>query len=236
MDKSNIEYLRSCNPSKTTAMIQEQLSAWVNDENTCHYFAIQISGQELHPYGKLGRPFYDLDQAIRKLEDLKAKQPDVDFYIGYGAFDTDFLDFESEDLSMHERIWINKHDWRIGRLKVAKMNLDELLELQPDYCEIKTWEAENNLKDRCHYYVAKDIKKDHPVGMSSQCFFDLKDAIAAREHFSKIMPDREFKVFKNLMTTENLLEMDDNTEWSFQLLVDKHKARLELLNKGDSNE
>lgn len=234
MDKSNLEYLRSRNPSKTTTMIQEQLSAWINDENTCHYFAIQISGQELHPFGKLDRPFYELEQAIRKLEDLKAKQPDVDFYIGYGAFDTDFLDFDNEELSMHERIWINKHDWRINQLKVSKMNLDELLELQPDYCEIKTWEAKNNLKDRCHYYVAKDIKTEHPVGMSSQAFFDLKDAIAAKGHFSKIMPERDFQVFNHLITTENLLEMDGNTEWTFQLLVDKHKVRLEQLNKGDS--
>lgn len=234
MDKSNLDYLRSRNSSKTVEKMQEQLAAWMNDVSTCHYFCIQLAGKEIHPFGKLNRPFYELDQAIRKLEDLKAKQPDLDVYIGYGAFDTDFLDFDNEDLSMHERIWLNKHDWRISRLNISKMNLDELLELQPDYCEIKTWEAQNNLKDRCHYYIAKDMKPDHPVGMSSQCFFDIKDAIAARVHFQKIMPEREFKVLKNLMTTENLLEMDGNTEGSFQLLVDKHKARLASLNKGDS--
>lgn len=235
MDNSCIDFLRSCNPSKTKEKIQDQLDAWMGDENTCHYFAIQISGQESYPFGKLNRPFYELEKAVRKLEDLKAKHPDTDFYIGYGGFATDFLNFENDDISMHEKIWLNLHEWRLAKLKVSKMNLDQLLEIQPNYFELRKWQEDNNSIDYCHYYFAKTIKEDGVIGMSSQCFFDLKDAIAAKIHFSKIMPEREFQLFHSLLATELMMALDGNTEDTYQILINKHKSRLETLLKEQNN-
>lgn len=236
MDNSIFSNIRSSNPSKTKEKMIAQLEAWMEDENTCHYFAIQRTDQPIFPFGRLGRPFYDLEQANRKLEAMKAKHPKVDLYICYGAFDTDALNFDSNDASMWERVWLNKHDWRITKLKVSKMNLDQLLEIQPNYNDLMAWQERVNVKHHCHYYVAKCIREDRYPGMSSQCFFNLKDAIAAKILFQKDMPDRNFQVLNHLMTTKCLLEMDQNTEETFQELVDDHKERLACLDHGGNYE
>lgn len=236
MDNSIFSNIRSSNPSKTKEKMIAQLEAWMDDENTCHYFAIQSTDQPIFPFGRLGRPFYDLEQVNRKLEAMKAKHPKVDLYICYGAFDTDALNFDSKDASMWERVWLNKHDWRITKLKVSKMSLDQLLEIQPNYSELIAWQERVNVKQYCHYYFAKCVREDHYPGMTSQCFFNLKDAIAAKILFSKDMPDRNFQIFNQLMTTDNLLEMDQNTEETFQKLVDDHKERLASLEQGGNHE
>lgn len=233
MDNSIFSNLRSSNPSKNQEKMKAQLAAWMGDVNTCHYFAIQRADQVVYPFGKVDRPFYDLDQANRKLEELKAKCPKVDWYICYGAFDTDALNFNNDESPMWEKVWLNKHEWRLTKLKIYNMSIEQLLEIQPNYNNLIAWQEAFNVKGYCHYYFAKCIKVDRSPGMTSQCFFNLKDAIAAKIVFSKDMPDRDFQIFNKLMTTKSLLEMDQNTEDTFQQLVDEHKERLAQL--GGSN-
>lgn len=229
MDNSIFSNIRSSNPSKNQERMKAQLAAWMDDENTCHYFAIQRADQVIHPSGRVGRPFYDLDQANRKLEELKTKHPDIDWYISYGAFDTDALNFDDQETPMWERIWLNKHEWRLTKLRVLKMSPEQLLEIQPNFNELIAWQEAFNVKGYCHYYFAKCIKEYRYPGMTSQCFFDLRSAIAAKILFSKDMPDRDFQIFNQLMKTESLLEMDKKTEDTFQELIDAHKERLAQL-------
>lgn len=229
MDKSNLKYLRSCNPSKSVETIQKQLDAWMVDEKTCHYFAIQLAGQEVHPFGKLDRPFYELDKAIRKLEDLKTKQPEADFYIGYGALDSSALNFEDENAPMWERVWLNKHDWRLAKLEVEKMDKAQLIELIPNYDSVIGWQERNNTKEQCHYYFCESFDDGPTETPTSSSFtFNLTRALAARIHFTKIMPNRKFRISCGLLTTNGLLSMDGN-ESNMQELINNHKARLALL-------
>ncbi len=78
-------YLRSSNKNKTPEKMLAQINAWLLDEDFCHYFSIQIQGQEVYPFGVINRPFFHLDQAERKLESLKSANPKICYYMSYGA-------------------------------------------------------------------------------------------------------------------------------------------------------
>ncbi|HAV3167078.1 TPA: hypothetical protein JIF69_003726, partial [Acinetobacter baumannii] len=115
-------YLRSSNKNKTPEKMLAQINAWLLDEDFCHYFSIQIQGQEVYPFGVINRPFFHLDQAERKLESLKSSNPEVDYYITAGAFATYALNFEDEEAPMWERVWLNFHEYRLINLQVQKMS------------------------------------------------------------------------------------------------------------------
>ena len=83
-------HLRSTNKSRTLEKLLAQIDAWMVDEEVCHHFSIQAEGKEIYPFGIINRPFFHLDQAERKLESLKSENPEVDYYITAGAFDTSF--------------------------------------------------------------------------------------------------------------------------------------------------
>lgn len=128
-------YLRSSNKNKTPEKMLAQINAWLLDEDFCHYFSIQIQGQEVYPFGVINRPFFHLDQAERKLESLKSANPKICYYMSYGAFAKSILDFENENAPMWERVWLNFHEYRLINLQVQKMSHEELVKLVPNYDE-----------------------------------------------------------------------------------------------------
>ncbi|WP_436462963.1 hypothetical protein [Acinetobacter seifertii] len=228
-------HLRSTN--KTLEKLLAQLEAWMLDEGTCHHFSIQVSGKEIYPFGIINRPFFNLDQAERKLESLKSENPEVDYYITAGAFATTTLNFEDEDAPMWERVWLNQHEYRLIKMSVDKMGEAELERLIPNYKDVLTWQAKQNVSHSCHYYFAQSFNDlENEISTSSQFYFHLKDALIAKLYFEKTMPKRRFKINSGLMTTKGLMELNGRTSEHFQDLVDDHKERLALLkNKGVAN-
>jgi len=227
-------HLRSTNKSKTLEKLLTQLDAWMVDEGSCHHFAIQVEGKEIYPFGIINRPFFHLDQAERKLESLKSENPEVDYYITAGAFDTSFLNFEDESAPMWERIWLNQHELRLIKLSVEKMEEVELEKLIPNYKDVLAWQQEQNVSHSCHYYFAQSFDdSENEISTSSQFYFNLKDALIAKLYFEKTMPKRRFKINSGVMTTKGLMKLNGRTSDHFQELVDAHKERLALLkNKG----
>lgn len=229
-------HLRSSNKAKTPEKMLAQIEAWLLDEDSCHYFSIQIQGQEVYPFGVINRPFFHLDQAERKLEDLKSKNPKVCYYISYGAFDNSILDFEDENVPMWERVWLNQHKFRLTNLRIKKMSQKQLVELVPNYEEMMVWQDKLNTADSCHYYYAQAIDATGEcIPMSSQFYFDLRDAISARIHFQKTMPNRQVEILSAVMPTASLMAIDGRTSDCFQNLIDDHKERLAALNEKGVN-
>ncbi|MBV6575965.1 hypothetical protein JL978_02805 [Acinetobacter baumannii] len=228
-------YLRSSNKNKTPEKMLAQINAWLLDEDFCHYFSIQIQGQEVYPFGVINRPFFHLDQAERKLESLKSANPKICYYMSYGAFAKSILDFENENAPMWERVWLNQHEFRLIKLNVEKMAEEDLVKLIPNYKDVLTWQAEQNTSQSCHYYFAQSFDdSENEIGTSSQFYFDLKDALIAKLYFEKTMPKRRFKINSEVMSTQGLMGLDGRTSEHFQELVDAHKERLaSLKNKGE---
>ncbi|QJF39942.1 hypothetical protein [Acinetobacter baumannii] len=228
-------HLRSTNKSRTLEKLLAQIDAWMVDEEVCHHFSIQAEGKEIYPFGIINRPFFHLDQAERKLESLKSENPEVDYYITAGAFDTSFLNFEDKNVPMWERVWLNQHEFRLIKLNVEKMAEEDLVKLIPNYKDILTWQAEQNTSQSCHYYFAQSFDdSENEIGTSSQFYFDLKDALIAKLYFEKTMPKRRFKINSGVMSTQGLMGLDGRTSEHFQELVDAHKERLaSLKNKGE---
>ncbi|MCR4532489.1 hypothetical protein [Acinetobacter venetianus] len=227
MDNSIFLNVHSLNPSKPKEKIIAQLNAWMKDENTCHYFAIQIAGSEIHPFGIIDRPFYDIEKANLKLEDLKNKNPNADYYISYGAFDTDVLNFNNDDTPMWEKVWLNKHEYRLLSLKVKRMSRDELVKVLPNYDAIMNWQEAQNTKDLCHCYFATSFDdKERDIPTSSSFAFDLLDALIAKLYFEKTMPDRNFRIQCHVLSTAGMLSVDGKTADFFQDLIDAHKDRI----------
>ncbi|MEZ7222590.1 hypothetical protein ACBA69_06305 [Acinetobacter baumannii] len=71
--------------------------------------------------------------------------------------------------------------------------------------------------------------------MSSQFYFDLRDAISARIHFQKTMPNRQVEILSAVMPTASLMAIDGRTSDCFQNLIDDHKERLAALNEKGVN-
>lgn len=230
-------HLRSTNKSKTLEKLLTQLDAWMVDEGSCHHFSIQVEGKEIYPFGIINRPFFHLDQAERKLESLKSENPEVDYYITAGAFDTSFLNFEDESAPMWERVWLNHHEFRLIKLSVEKMDEAGFEKLIPNYKDVLAWQAEQNTSQSCHYYFATSFDdSENEITTSSAFYFNLKDALIAKLYFEKTMPKRRFKIHSGLMTTKGLMNLNGRTSDHFQALVDAHKERLALLtNKGVVN-
>lgn len=228
-------YLRSSNKNKTPEKMLAQIDAWLLDEDFCHYFSIQIQGQEVYPFGVINRPFFYLDQAERELESLKSKNPKICYYISYGAFPKSILDFEDEDAPMWERVWLNQHEFRLISLSVEKMTEDDLVKLIPNYKDVLIWQAEKNTSQSCHYYFAQSFDdSENEITTSSAFYFNLKDALIAKLYFEKTMPKRRFRIHSGVMSTQGLMKLDGRTSERFQELVDAHKERLTLLkNKGE---
>ncbi|MFX4672155.1 hypothetical protein ABTB51_10225 [Acinetobacter baumannii] len=228
-------YLRSSNKNKTPEKMLAQIDAWLLDEDFCHYFSIQIQGQEVYPFGVINRPFFHLDQAERKLESLKSKNPKICYYISYGAFPKSILDFEDEGAPMWERVWLNQHEFRLINLSVKKMTEDDLVKLIPNYKDVLIWQAEKNTSQSCHYYFAQSFDdSENEITTSSAFYFNLKDALIAKLYFEKTMPKRRFRIHSGVMSTQGLMKLDGRTSECFQELVDAHKERLTLLkNKGE---
>ncbi|MEF3814067.1 hypothetical protein [Acinetobacter baumannii] len=228
-------YLRSSNKNKTPEKMLAQIDAWLLDEDFCHYFSIQIQGQEVYPFGVINRPFFYLDQAERKLESLKSKNPKICYYISYGAFPKSILDFEDEGAPMWERVWLNQHEFRLISLSVEKMTEDDLVKLIPNYKDVLIWQAEKNTSQSCHYYFAQSFDdSENEITTSSAFYFNLKDALIAKLYFEKTMPKRRFRIHSGVMSTQGLMKLDGRTSERFQELVDAHKERLTLLkNKGE---
>ncbi|HCW5675037.1 TPA: hypothetical protein ACGIJP_003885 [Acinetobacter baumannii] len=228
-------YLRSSNKNKTPEKMLAQIDAWLLDEDFCHYFSIQIQGQEVYPFGVINRPFFHLDQAERKLESLKSKNPKICYYISYGAFPKSILDFEDEGAPMRERVWLNQHKFRLINLSVEKMTEDDLVKLIPNYKDVLIWQAEKNTSQSCHYYFAQSFDdSENEITTSSAFYFNLKDALIAKLYFEKTMPKRRFRIHSGVMSTQGLMKLDGRTSERFQELVDAHKERLaSLKNKGE---
>ncbi|EPG4406636.1 hypothetical protein PC865_002693 [Acinetobacter baumannii] len=228
-------YLRSSNKNKTPEKMLAQIDAWLLDEDFCHYFSIQIQGQEVYPFGVINRPFFYLDQAERKLESLKSKNPKICYYISYGAFPKSILDFEDEGAPMWERVWLNQHEFRLINLSVEKMTEDDLVKLIPNYKDVLIWQAEKNTSQSCHYYFAQSFDdSENEITTSSAFYFNLKDALIAKLYFEKTMPKRRFRIHSGVMSTQGLMKLDGRTSERFQELVDAHKERLaSLKNKGE---
>ncbi|WP_374856326.1 hypothetical protein [Acinetobacter baumannii] len=228
-------YLRSSNKNKTPEKMLAQINAWLLDEDFCHYFSIQIQGQEVYPFGVINRPFFHLDQAERKLESLKSANPKICYYMSYGAFAKSILDFENENAPMWERVWLNQHEFRLIKLNVEKMAEEDLVKLIPNYKDVLTWQAEQNTSQGCHYYFAQSFDdSENEITTSSPFYFNLKDALIAKLYFEKTMPKRRFKIHSGVMSTQGLMKLDGRTSEHFQGLVDAHKERLaSLKNKGE---
>ncbi len=228
-------YLRSSNKNKTPEKMLAQIDAWLLDEDFCHYFSIQIQGQEVYPFGVINRPFFHLDQAERKLESLKSKNPKICYYISCGAFPKSILDFEDEGAPMWERVWLNQHEFRLINLSVEKMTEDDLVKLIPNYKDVLIWQAEKNTSQSCHYYFAQSFDdSENEITTSSALYFNLKDALIAKLYFEKTMPKRRFRIHSGVMSTQGLMKLDGRTSERFQELVDAHKERLaSLKNKGE---
>lgn len=228
-------HLRSTNKSRTLEKLLAQIDAWMVDEEVCHHFLIQAEGKEIYPFGIINRPFFHLDQAERKLESLKSENPEVDYYITAGAFDTSFLNFEDENVPMWERVWLNQHEFRLTNLRIKKMSQKQLVELVPNYEEMMVWQETQNTESACHYYMATALdESDQGISMSSEWFIDLLDAISAKQYFSKTCPGRKVEIRSGVVSTEDLMALDGRTSDCYQALIDAHKERLaSLKNKGE---
>ncbi len=228
-------HLRSTNKSRTLEKLLAQIDAWMVDEEVCHHFSIQAEGKEIYPFGIINRPFFHLDQAERKLESLKSENPEVDYYITAGAFDTSFLNFEDENVPMWERVWLNQHEFRLTNLRIKKMSQKQLVELVPNYEEMMVWQETQNTESACHYYMATALdESDQGISMSSEWFIDLLDAISAKQYFSKTCPGRKVEIRSGVVSTEDLMALDGRTSDCYQALIDAHKERLaSLKNKGE---
>lgn len=229
----NATILNSQALSISEADFNDRLNALINSESMCHFFCIQLSGQESDYFGFENRPFFDFKQVKRKLESLHNEFPESDFYIDLRAVKTTSLDFDDESAPMWVRVWLNAHDWRLARLKTAKMDKEQLVELIPNYESVMAWQEKHNTKDACHYYFCQSFEDESTETPTSSSFtFNITDALAARLHFSKIMPNRRFRICSGLMTTKGLMSMDGGNISNFQKLINAHKIRLEVLNQG----
>ncbi|HIC8879442.1 TPA: hypothetical protein ACW7YJ_001180 [Acinetobacter baumannii] len=228
-------HLRSTNKSRTLEKLLAQIDAWMVDEEVCHHFSIQAEGKEIYPFGIINRPFFHLDQAEIKLESLKSENPEVDYYITAGAFDTSFLNFEDENVPMWERVWLNQHEFRLTNLRIKKMSQKQLVELVPNYEEMMVWQETQNTESACHYCMATALdESDQGISMSSEWFIDLLDAISAKQYFSKTCPGRKVEIRSGVVSTEDLMALDGRTSDCYQALIDAHKERLaSLKNKGE---
>ncbi|CAG68995.1 hypothetical protein ACIAD2196 [Acinetobacter baylyi ADP1] len=224
----------STNPNGLALLKQNQawLEACLENENVCHYFAIQIKGKESYPFGAEDRPFFDLEKAQIYLEHLQATNPNINYFISSGAFDTDAFDFDDENLPMWHRVWLNKHQYRIIKLQILKMTDSELSQLISNYNEIKIWQEEHNTKEICHCYTAQSFDDSNgDISISSQFTTNLMTALSAKIYFEKTMSNRNFRVICGLMTTEQVMGMDGKVNEELQDFIDQHKARLQSLSK-----
>lgn len=214
----------------------EQVDTWIENQSVCHYFCIQLKGQEVHPFGSLNRPFYDYEQANRKLESLKVENSDFNYYISVGAFDSSALNFDDEDAPMWEREWLNKHFHRLTLLRYEAMNEKQLTQEIPEYESLMKWEKKNNIKEHCHYYYAQSEKNDNQdICITSGWTMSFIEALAAKKALEKEQPKRVFKIIAGVMFTEELMRIDGQTVDYFQEFIDSHKERIASLNGGQQD-
>lgn len=205
--------------------LNERLESWLKNEESCHFFAIQIKGGEVYPFGFKDRPFYTLDQAKTYLEHLRLKNPDIEYGICSGGVDVDAIDFENLDAPMWHRVWMNQHQVRLIKLQMAKKSEKELSKLIQNYDEVVAWQAANNKTEFCHYYFVQSCDNES-IATSSLHTPDIFEALTTKVCFEKTMPGRSFKISRGLISTDSLLSMDGRTADFFQGFIDYHKERI----------
>lgn len=215
----NISQVAECNN------VDERLEHWLKDEGSCHFFAIQIKGKEVFPFGFVDRPFYSLDQAQRYLEHLRSTNPGIDYRLHSGGIDVDVIDFDDLEAPMWLQVWKNKHQVRLIKLQMKKKSQQELSKLIQDYDEVMAWQAASNTTEFCHYYHVQSCDNES-IAMSSSYTPDIFEALITKVCFEKTMPGRSFKISCGLVSTDSLLSMDGRTADFFQEFIDYHKERI----------
>ncbi|KAF1027101.1 MAG: hypothetical protein GAK29_00907 [Acinetobacter bereziniae] len=205
--------------------LEQKLENWLKDEGFCHYFAIQIKGEEVLPFGFANRPFYSLDQARTYLEQLQTTNPEVDYHLCFSGIDVDCVDFDNLEFPMWHRVWMNQHQVRLIKLRMWKKSEQELSKLIQNYDEVIAWQTANNTTEFCHYYYVQSCD-DKSIAMSSSHTPDIFEALITKVCFEKTMPEREFKIERGLIHTDSILSMDGRTADFFQEFIDYHKERI----------
>ncbi|MFP6818440.1 hypothetical protein [Acinetobacter sp.] len=205
--------------------LNERLEKCLENEDSCHYFAIQIKGKEVLPFGFKDRPFYSLEQAKAYLEHLRSANPDIEYRIYSGEVDVNAIDFENLDAPMWHRVWMNQHQVRLIKLQMAKKSEKELSKLIQNYDEVVAWQATNNTTEFCHYYFVQSCDNES-IATSSSHTPDIFEALTTKVCFEKTMPGRSFKISRGLISTDSLLSMDGRTADFFQGFIDYHKERI----------
>lgn len=208
--------------------LNERLESWLKNEDSCHYFAIQIKDKEVYPFGFKDRPFYSLEQAKTYLEHLRSTNLEIEYRICSGGVDVDAIDFENLDAPMWHRVWMNQHQVRLIKLQMAKKPDHELSKLIQNYDEVMAWQAANNTTEFCHYYYVHSCD-DESIATSSSYTPDIFEALTTKVCFEKTMPGRSFKISRGLVSTDSLLLMDGRTADFFQGFIDYHKERIAIL-------
>lgn len=205
--------------------LDERLERWLKDEESCHYFAIQIKGKEVLPFGFADRPFYSLDQARTYLEHLRSTNPGIDYRLYSGGIDVDAIDFENLEAPMWHRVWMNQHQVRLIKLRMWKKSEQELSKLIQNYDEVVAWQTANNTTEFCHYYFVQSCDNES-IATSSSHTPNIFEALITKICFEKTMPGRSFKISRGLVSTDSLLLMDGRTADFFQDFIDYHKERI----------
>ena len=205
--------------------LNERLDNWLKCEESCHFFAIQIKGGEVYPFGFKDRPFYSLEHAKAYLEHLRSTNPDIEYGICSGGVDVDAIDFENLDAPTWHRVWMNQHQVRLIKLQMAKKSEKELSKLIQNYDEVVAWQAANNKTEFCHYYFVQSCDNES-IATSSSHTPDIFEALTTKVCFEKTMPGRSFKISRGLISTDSLLSMDGRTADFFQGFIDYHKERI----------
>ncbi|MFW1968139.1 hypothetical protein ACG95P_13850 [Acinetobacter guillouiae] len=205
--------------------LNERLEKCLENEDSCHYFAIQIKGKEVLPFGFADQPFYSLDQAKTYLEHLRSTNPEIDYRLCSGGVDVDAIDFENLEVPMWHRVWMNQHQVRLIKLQMAKKSEKELSKLIQNYDEVVAWQAANNKTEFCHYYFVQSCDNES-IATSSSHTPDIFEALTTKVCFEKTMPGRSFKISRGLISTDSLLSMDGRTADFFQGFIDYHKERI----------
>lgn len=205
--------------------LDKRLESWLNDEESCHYFTIQIKGKEVLPFGFADRPFYSLDQAKTYLEHLRSTNPEIEYCLCSGWVDIDFINFENLEAPMWHRVWMNHHQVRLIKLRMWKKSEQELSKLIQNYDEVIAWQAANNTTEFCHYYLAQSCDDQSAITSSSHTP-NIFEALITKICFEKTMPGRNFKIERGLLSTDSILAMDGRTADFFQEFIDYHKERI----------
>ncbi len=109
-------------------------------------------GNVVQPFG-IGRPFYEIEKANIYMENLKDQNPDKDYFVHCWCAHTSFLNLTMNLLKCGIESGLSKHQFRIIKLQVDKMNVSELSKLVCNYEEIIAWQEKNNTKDVCHFLL-----------------------------------------------------------------------------------